>query len=589
MQLKFDVIKEKDDLIFLTNAQGNDLIRSPLLNKGTAFSKEEREQFFLEGLLPPKSLTLDEQVKKIYVRYKRLEETFQICKSCKKYDSKKYKEIKKTVDVQKYNFLRDLQDRNEILFYAVLHKYMQEMIPIVYTPTVGDAVIRYSKDSAKFRGLFFDPKNISKNSNVFDNFRFKKPTIAVITDNQGILGLGDQGVGGIDISIGKLALYVLGAGIRPWETVPITLDVGTHNKQGLGDPFYLGIKSDRLSGKNYYDFMDKFVEGVQEKFPGMLVQWEDFSKQNAFTILDRYKDKVLSFNDDIQGTGAVALAGILNGLRYSNERLKDQKFVIYGAGAGGIGIARQIKSALTTKEKLNKQEASSRIAVLDSRGLVTEEKDVEEYKKSFLTKKSVYEKWNVKNKSNISLLEVVKNFKPTVLIGTSGMPGHFTDEIIFEMAKNTNNPIIFPMSNPTSKSETTPDKIIKLTKAKALIATGSPFDTVDYKGTKYEIGQGNNFLIFPGVGFGAIVSGGRYISDEVFTESAYKLSEITAESRIRKKTVFPEITKIRDISAQIALATTNQISKEQDTKSFTLNEIKSMMWKPQYHKLKKSE
>ena len=586
MNITFDV-KEDDNknILFLTNAMGNDVIRAPLLNKGTAFDEDEREKFGLDGLLPPRILTLEQQLEKIYYRYNNLKISLDITKKCGKlYESDKQL-IQKEIDLSHFNFLRDLHDRNEILFYAFCNSYLEEVIPIIYTPTVGDAVKRFSRDSARFRGIFLSPKNIDSVDKIFDHFRFKRPTIAVVTDNQGILGIGDQGVGGIDIPIGKLSLYVLGAGIKPWETMPITLDVGTDNVSDLGDPYYLGYKKGRMNIDEYENFIDKFVIGIRKKFPNILIQWEDFSRENAFNILDKYKHKILSFNDDIQGTGAVALAGILNALKASKEELIDQRFLIYGAGAGGVGIARRIAACLESKYKISHDKANDKIAIIDSKGLVTCEKNIPNYKKQFAKNKQFYNSWNVDDNSNITLLEVVKNFKPTVIIGTSGQTGHFTDEIIKQMCKNTTRPIIFPLSNPTENSEAIPERIYKISNGKAIVATGSPFPSFNFKGKTITIGQGNNLFIFPGVGLGAIISKGDYISDSVFTEAAYYLSELTPIKLIEKGTVYPGIKDIRNISANIAYITTQQISMEQSTKQYSLDEIKQMMWMPHYHPL----
>ena len=586
MAIKFDVKEENGKIIFVTDALGNDVIRAPLLNKGTAFTKKERNSLGLIGLLPPRVLLLKQQIVKIYQRFKEIGMIFEIIRSFKK-DETELPILKKTVNISRFNLLRDLHDRNEILFYAFCNTYLEETIPIIYTPTVGDAVMRYSRDSARFRGIFLSPKNISSINSIFKNFRFKRPTIAVVTDNQGILGIGDQGVGGIDIPIGKLSLYVLGAGIRPWETMPLTLDVGTNNPEDLEDPYYLGHKTGRLKGKEYDDFIDIFIDGIKKKFPNILIQWEDFSRQNAFTILDRFRDKIMSFNDDIQGTGSVALAGILNALRASDQDLKDQRFVIYGAGAGGIGIARQISECLKTKYKNSEASANGKIAIMDSRGLVTDRREVDNYKKSFSKKINIYEDWDVEDINDITLIEVIKNFTPTVLIGTSGQPGHFNEVIIKEMSKNTDRPIIFPLSNPNSNSEATPQEIYKYSQGKAIVATGSPYESFMYDGNIISIGQGNNFFIFPGVGLGAILSNGDYISDSVFTEAAYTLSRMTSKDLIKKGTVYPSFRSIRDISANIALSTANQIAEEQGTKEFTLDEIKLKMWKPVYHDIEK--
>jgi len=589
MTIAFDVKEDENkNILFLTNATGNDVIRAPLLNKGSAFDEEEREKFGLDGLLPPRILTLEQQVEKIYHRYNRLGAPSNICKKCVKINEIDGEAAKKEIDLLRFNFLRDLHDRNEILFYAFCQTCLEKVIPIIYTPTVGDAVIRYSRDSARFRGIFISPKNIDSIGKIFDHFRFKHPTLAVVTDNQGILGLGDQGVGGIDIPIGKLSLYVLGAGIKPWETMPLTLDVGTDNTFDLQDSYYLGYKKGRLTGSDYEDFIDKFVQGIRKKFPNILIQWEDFSRQNAFTTLDKYRHKILSFNDDIQGTGAVALAGIINALKLSKEDIGDQRFAIYGAGAGGVGIGRRIAACLISRYKISKDKAYGRIAILDSKGLVTDQRKVSEYKKPFVKKKNIYESWNVEDVSVITLLEVIKNFKPTVLIGTSGKTSHFTDEILKEMSNNSSRPIIFPLSNPTSNSEATPQQIYKAINGKAIVATGSPFSSFNYNGKNITIGQCNNLFIFPGVGLGAIISKGSYISDSVFTEAAYCLSDMTPQKLIEKGTVYPSIKEIRNISANIALATTQQISEEQKTKQYALEDIKEIMWNSHYHPLIKT-
>ena len=582
MGIYFDVQEDNKKLVFVTDAEGNDVIRAPLLNKGTAFTKEERDILGLDGLIPPKILSIENQVEKINQKYERLGMVFNILKSTN--SGQQMPALKKTIDIARFNFLRDLHDRNEILFYAFCYANLEKVLPIIYTPTVGDAVRRFSRDSARFRGIFLSPDNIDNVERIFSHFRFKRPTIAVVTDNQGILGIGDQGVGGIDIPIGKLSLYVLGAGIRPWETMPLTLDVGTDNPRDLKDPYYLGYKSGRLTGEEYISFIDKFIEGITKKYPNILIQWEDFSRQNAFTILDRYKCKVLSFNDDIQGTGSVALAGIMNGLKISDESLKDQHFVVYGAGAGGVGIARRIAACLKGKYNISESQAHEKIAVLDSKGLITDQREVADYKKPFSKNKNFFKNWDVEDISNIKLAEVIKNFKTTVLIGTSGQKGHFTDEIIKLMCGNTDRPLIFPLSNPISNSEATPQEIYKASKGKAIVATGSPFEPFNYDGKNIVVGQGNNFFIFPGVGLGAILSqGGCYINDEVFIEAAVTLSDITPDSNIKKGVIYPDVANIREISAAVAYATVKSISEDQGTKELSLQEIKSEMWKPQYH------
>jgi malate dehydrogenase (oxaloacetate-decarboxylating) len=588
MKIKFQVEEDKEyNIIFYTNAEGNDVIRAPLLNKGTAFSEEEREKFQLNGLIPPHVLTIDQQIEKVHLRFLRLGTNLNLCKSCSKLDRKTFNLLKKNVDIARYNFLRDLQDRNEILFYAFAYRYINEIIPVIYTPTVGDAVLRYSRDSSRFRGLFFSPLSIQNANSILKQFRYNKPKIAVVTDNQGILGLGDQGIGGMNIPIGKLALYVLGSGIKPWETMPISLDVGTDNIDDLEDPYYLGYKVGRLKDKKYIEFIDQFVNKIKEKYPNILVQWEDFSRQNAFTILDKYRYKILSFNDDIQGTGSVALAGILNALRVTGETLDELKFLIYGAGAGGIGIARRIVSCLETKYGLTNKKACRKIVIFDSQGLVTDKKVHQSYKDPFKVSNNVYGKWDIKDDNYISLLETINNFKPNILIGTSGKYGHFNENILEAIIKNCEKPIIFPLSNPTSNSEANPQDIYKHTKGKALVATGSPYNKFQYKGKNVIIGQGNNFFIFPGVGFGAIISQGSHISDSVFTEASFTLSRLTSENLIKNGTLYPPFNEIRKISTHIALTTAKEISKKLGTPEFTLEQIKVRMWKPGYNKINK--
>ena len=587
MTIFFDVIEDDPKkCVFVTNAEGNDVIRAPLLNKGTAFPEDERKRFRLDGLLPPRVLSLDQQIEKIYQRFCRLGSFYDILTSYQ-HDSSTLPALKKTIDIARFNFLRDLHDRNEILFYAFCSRHLIDVLPIIYTPTVGDAVMRFSRDSARFRGIFLSPTNIASTSQIFSQFRFQRPTIAVVTDNQGILGLGDQGVGGIDIPVGKLALYVLGAGIRPWETMPLTLDVGTNNDRDLHDPLYLGYKAGRLEGEDYSAFLDQFVQGIHDAFPGILIQWEDFSKQNAFSILDKYRDRVLSFNDDIQGTGSVALAGLLNAMKIKNEELCDQQFIVYGAGAGGVGIARRIAQCLQVKYQLSASQACERIYLLDSKGLVTNARPVEDYKKPFVCKQSCYQQWEVVNENHITLDEVIRNAAATVLVGTSGRAGHFTQDIVQQMLNNTPRPVIFPLSNPTANSEATPEDILQVTQGKAIVATGSPFDPVQVKGTTLEIGQGNNFFIFPGVGLGAILSKGQYIPDAVFTEAAYVLAELTPQKLLDKGTVYPSIADIRSISAQIAYRTIQEIARDQDRDDLSLSAVKAAMWKPGYHTLKK--
>lgn len=588
MTVQFDVIEDDSgNILFLTSAEGNDVLRAPLLNRGTAFTAKERDLFRLQGLLPPHVLTLDQQIDKAFHRYRRLGDILEseLLGTCP--DSDLIHRIRKEINISRYYLLRDLQDRNEILFYALSLKHLREVAPIIYTPTVGEAIMNYSRDSGRFRGMFLSPNNIHQIGEIFDHFRFKKPTIAVVTDNQGLLGLGDHGVGGIPIPIGKLALYVLGAGIRPWETIPITLDVGTDNPEALANPLYLGYQHGRLRGAEYEEFIETFISGIKTKFPHILIQWEDFSKQNAFTILEKYRHHITSFNDDIQGTGAVALAGTLNAMRATGGELEHQRFVIYGGGAGGVGIAQQVVNVLMLKYGLSEQQALARIAIIDSRGLVTDQRPVERYKAPYARDANFFRSWDVEDSSRITLPEVIRNFRATVLYGTSGRAGHFTDEVLLAMMEHTERPVIFPLSNPTANAETTPEHIYRVTRGKAIVATGSPFEPFQFEGREIIVGQGNNFFIFPGVGLGAILSNADYISDATFIESAFALSRMTPDHLVARGTVYPPVTEIREISAQVALATANIIAREEGTYQFTMEDIKARMWKPGYPEMVK--
>ncbi|MDH5756395.1 MAG: NAD-dependent malic enzyme [Nitrospinota bacterium] len=549
---------------FSVKLYGADLLHNPTLNKGTAYPENERSQLGLVGLLPPHVSTMEEQIRRVYENYSsRLD------------------------NMEKYVYLRSLQDRNETLFYAVLKRYAEEMTPIIYTPTVGEAVRRGSHIYRLSRGLYVSPENVEIMDTMAANLDSDDIRVIVVTDNQGILGIGDQGVGGMGIPIGKLSLYTLGAGIAPWWCLPICLDVGTDNEALLDDPLYLGAKHRRLEGMEYDKFIDKFVKKIQDMYPKVLLQWEDFSKQNAYTNLDRYRDKLLSFNDDIQGTGAVVLAGIIVAMRITEERIADQKFLIYGAGAGGVGIARQIKNALM-EEGLDEKEVFSRILTVDRHGAVTRDRpDIECYKVEFAADPEVCAGWVVKDKSRTTLLETVENWGATVLLGTSGQPGAFNREVVEAMTRNSHSPLIFPLSNPTSKAEAKPADILEWSDGRAIVATGSPFDDVMFNGKTRRIGQGNNVFIFPGVGLGALASGAGKVTDEMFTAAARRLADMAPQDCAATMSLYPSMAKLGKVSEQVALAVYNTAvrqglataHKEGDD---PLTRIKSIMWKPEY-------
>ena len=546
---------------------GMDLLRDSLLNKGTAFTEDERTEFLLHGLLPPRPSTMDEQLWRVHENFNRAE-----------------------TPMLKYIHLRSLQDRNEHLFYAFIMHDLEETIPIVYTPTVGTAVEEYSHIFRRPRGLFISPKSIDRIDDILQNLPYPDIEMIVVTDSEAILGLGDQGIGGMGIPIGKLALYVVGAGIHPTACLPITLDVGTNNEKLLNDPVYLGTRGKRLRGEEYFDFIDTFVQGIRRNLPNAIIQWEDFSKQNAFTVLDKYKNEITSFNDDIQGTGAMALAGTLSALKIIDQKLQGQVFVIFGADAGGIGIARRVYAGLL-KVGLSESEAKARIYTLDSKGLVVDDREnLEDYKKQFAVKRERVADWKLTNLDRIELLDVVVNAKPTVLYGTSGSTGTFEEIIIKSMQKYTPIPIIFPLSNPTKNAEANPSDIYKWTNGNAIVATGSPFLDLEFVNRPIKVGQGNNAFIFPGVGLGALTVRASAITDDMFTAAAFALHEATPKENLDVNCVFPFISQLREVSKAVALAVAEEAIKNgvaSGTFRKVGDEIEERMWTPRYVRYKR--
>jgi malate dehydrogenase (oxaloacetate-decarboxylating)/malate dehydrogenase (oxaloacetate-decarboxylating)(NADP+) len=569
---RYRIAREKNgEYVYEIDTDGVELLHNPILNKGSAFTIEERKLFKLEGLLPPAVSTLDMQVAR---RWESFNE--------------------KTSDLEKYIFLRALQDRNEVLFYALLLENLDEMIPIVYTPTVGLACQRFSHIFRFTRGIFLSPDNIDTVDDIFQSLPYTDIEMIVVTDSEGILGIGDQGIGGMGIPVGKLSLYIGGAGICPANCLPITLDVGTNNEELLEDPLYLGIRKNRIRGDEYYDFVDKFVNGVKRNFPKAILQWEDFSKQNAFTLLEKYRNVVPSFNDDIQGTGAVTLAGIKGALRIKGENLSDQVFAILGAGAGGIGVARQICADLV-EEGLSVEEAREKIYVLDSRGVIYEGRGgVDEYKREFSRKSGFAQGWSLESPDSISLLDTVKNGGVSVLIGLSGVAGSFSEELVTELARRVDRPIIFPLSNPTDKTEAVPEDIYKWTDGKAIVATGSPFPDVEYGSKVFVLGQGNNVFIFPGVGLGALLVGAQLITDEMLTVAGKRLSELVSQDRLALNCVYPPMSDLRNLCVEIAVEVAKK-AMEQGVARKTVDpdklgeKVKSRMWAPQYATFKRGE
>jgi len=545
--------------------RGQALLSLGKANKGTAFTAQERQALGLDGLLPPLVTTIDQQVERIYQNYLR------------QYD-----------DLAQYLFLRAVQDRNEVVFFALLERHMEEMLPIVYTPTVGKAVQQFSSLYKAPRGLTFTLDNIDKRAEeLIDNTGQEDVRMIVVTDSSAILGIGDQGHGGMAICIGKLALYTAGGGVSPFDTMPVDLDVGSDRKDLLEDPLYLGARNSRLRGEAYFEFLDKFVDAVQNRWPHAIVQWEDFAKEAAFAVLERYRDRIPSFNDDIQGTGAVALAGLLSACGQKGERLRDQRVVIVGAGAGGVGVASAILEGMK-REGLSDDLARQRLFVLDGRGLITRDRIAEtEYKHRIAQAPELVEHWQISGTSP-NLTEVIDNTHPTVLLGLSGVAGLFSKAIVERMSEHCDQPVIFPLSNPTSSCEAIPQDLMDWTRGKAIVATGSPFPDVMVNGQSFPVGQGNNAFIFPGLGFAAILGRCHRISDAMVLESAYALAEFTTDHYSSQALIYPPVSILQEVSIQVAArvlakALEDRSSPRSDLQGKDLVEyVRSRFWRPEY-------
>lgn len=548
---------------------GQQILENPLLNKGTAFSEEEQREFHLLGLVPPHVATIEEQMARTYQSF-----------------------LSKTTDLERYIFLASLQDRNEVLFYRLFSEHIREMSPIVYTPVVGLACQTYSRIYRRPRGLYISYTNRGEIETILGNSPVKDPQVIVVTDGERILGLGDLGVGGMGIPVGKLALYTLCAGIHPTSTLPITLDVGTNNTELLNDPLYLGLQQNRVRGADYDAFIEQFVQAVKKIFPHVLLQWEDFAKQNARPILNRYRDTLCTFNDDIQGTGAVTLAGLLAAVKAIGSKIGQQRVIILGAGSAATGIAEQIVAAMIS-EGLSQEHARALIWLVDSHGLVhTGRGPIEEEKRLYARPYQELMPWSVQSFQNISLKEVVHTIHPTILIGTAAQTGVFSEEIVRDMAAHVERPIIFPLSNPTSKSEAVPADVIAWTNGRALIATGSPFDDVQFLGQSFTIGQCNNMFIFPGMGLGIISAQANRVTNTMFIAAARALSELSPIHKLPTASLFPRVEDVREVSFRVAMAVGIAAQQEGVAPSMSIEEltkhIDAHMWVPRYPHLKKA-
>ncbi len=552
-------------------SRGIEILRLTALNKGTAFTEKERIELGFEGLLPPVVVTLEDQVSRLYTGF-----------------------TDQTSDIAKYQFLRAVQERNEVLFYALISKYLEEMMPIIYTPTVGKAVQQYSSLYRSPRGLTFTANNIERADAIVNNYPWNDVRMIVATDSSAILGIGDQGHGGLAISIGKLALYTAGGGLSPFNTLAVDLDVGTDREDLRSDPGYLGVREKRLSGDAYFKILDQFVESIKKRWPKAIIQWEDFAKDVAFAVLERYKDKLPSFNDDIQGTGAVVLAGLLSACKIKGEALVDQRIVVVGAGAGGVGVAKIIQDGLV-REGLSREQARKQMFIVDEFGLVVEGISPDAYKKPIMQFTETYQNWSINGKIP-SLMEVIEQAKPTILLGLTGVSGLFTQAVIEGMAKNAETPIIFPLSNPTSNVEATPEDIYtwcaNTGSGDAIVASGSPFPDVVANKQTYSIGQGNNAFIFPGLGFASVLGECTQITDSMIIESAYALADYTEKFvSTDNKVIYPPISELQAVSMSItkrvlALAIKENTAIEKSLQSMNEKQIEAYIidnaWKAEY-------
>lgn len=538
------------------------LLNNSRLNKGTAFTQSERDEFALHGLLPPHIGTLANQEQRRYEGLTSLQ-----------------------TPLEKYSFLRDLQDTNETLFYSLIAHHIEETLPIVYTPVVGEGCQQFSEVFRKPRGLFLSYPNKDLIDKILAHPRYDVIKCIVVSDGERILGLGDQGAGGMGIPIGKMALYTALAGIPPEYCLPILLDVGTDNEERLNDPLYIGWRNRRIRGPEYDEFVDMFVSAVKRRWPNILLQWEDFAGVNAARFLERYRNQLCTFNDDIQGTAAMATGTLLAAINVTGIPMKEQKVVFFGFGGTGHGIAQLIRAAMRDAG-LTDQEAGERIYAVDRYGLLVEGgKGLSVDQESFARTRSEVAKWQVANSEDISLLDVVRNVQPTVLIGVSAQQGAFTEEVVRTMAKNTARPVIFPLSNPTSHSEATPQDIIDWTDGRALIGTGSPFAPVKINGKEVHIDQTNNSYIFPGLALGIIASHAKRVSDAMIKAAALALAARSPAREDKEANLLPPLSSLRIISLDVAKAVGKQAIAEGlagvDEAGF-VKELAANIWEPVY-------
>jgi malate dehydrogenase (oxaloacetate-decarboxylating) len=542
--------------------RGLELIEDPLLNKGTAFSDEERRLLGLTGLLPPHVDTLAEQVERAYEAF-----------------------CDHPNDLEKHIYLRQLQDENETLFYGLLLEHVAEMMPIVYTPVVGLACQRFSHIYRRARGVFIAYPNRDSIDEILANVQ-RPIDVIVVTDGERILGLGDQGAGGMGIPIGKLSLYSLCGGIHPVRTLPILLDLGTNNQERLEDPRYIGWRNGRIKGAEYDEFIELFVQAVAKRFPNVLLQWEDFASVDAERILARYRDRLCTFNDDIQGTAAVTTGTILAAVAAGGGKLSEQRIVMLGAGSAGVGISRQLIRAMV-HAGISEDEAHRSLYVLDRDGLLHDGRsDIDSGHADLVQHHEDLAGWQCAAEGTISLDDVVRNARPTVLVGVTGQAGAFTEDVVRQMARHAERPIIFPLSNPTSRAEATPADLLRWTDGRAIIATGSPFDPVQHAGVTHAIAQCNNSYVFPAMGLGVLASRARRVTEGMFNVAAVALQDTSPALSDATASLLPPLTDIRRVARHIAKAVAVQAIKDGVADALSSDEldqrINETMWTPQY-------
>ncbi|ABE54026.1 Malate dehydrogenase (oxaloacetate decarboxylating) (NADP+) [Shewanella denitrificans OS217] len=547
---------------------GPAILEAPLINKGSAFSEEERIFFNLEGLLPYVIETIEEQAARAYAQFSNFSN-----------------------DLDKHIYLRNIQDTNETLFYRLVRNNITEMMPIIYTPTVGLACERFSKNYRRNRGLFISYSNKDRIDDILNNSTRHKVKVIVVTDGERILGLGDQGIGGMGIPIGKLSLYTSCGGISPAYTLPITLDVGTDNQELLDDPMYMGWRHRRIEGQDYADFVEAFMEAVHRRWPDVLIQFEDFAQRNAMPLLERYKDQYCCFNDDIQGTAAVTVGSLLAASKAANTQLSKQRVVFLGAGSAGCGIAEAIVAQMIS-EGISEAQARSQVFMVDRLGLLQDNTaNLLPFQQKLAQSSATVSQWHIEGDS-VSLLNVINNAKPTVLIGVSGSPGQFTEAVIRAMHLHCPRPIVFPLSNPTSRVEATPEDVLNWTNGQALVATGSPFEPVTIGDETFEIAQCNNSFIFPGIGLGVLACRAKRVSDEMLMASSRALAECSPLGTTRTGSLLPKLDDIQKVSKYIAFAVA-KVAMAQGlalplTDELLNKSIEKNFWEPKYRRYKRT-